>query len=760
VTKVFYWLSARPLFALIGKGYGILRKALENIPGFEAFGTLATTVTDRVFSAVRFPEAIEARFEPYIEFQRGRQMDRAVVFILLIYVALLGAYPSNLGHLDTAPQIWIALPIISGFNPYLGLVSGVVFSVFDWVGKFLPFESVYGADFGDGFQNFWGARVGYILAYTTMILNGMLPGVLARVFRQFIRGIAHKILPRKATQAVMGLLMLLAAGTLLYQIGGPRAVYAMSAFSLMGFAMAMGPPPPGQGSPCMSCGALLPPGQYQCMACGGLTQEGQQYMEQKRHMEEQARRHAQQHPQQHPQPPGGPPIPPTGATPPGGPDYLYEAMATVGSMLGATVGIVASYEWAQQVGNYGAFYALRAEPDVSCRDLSAGNYGELQAQSPIPGAAAGAMPPGAAGAMSPGGNEETSPGPETATESSHWNEHLGEGKPGDSQSAYVPDEDGNLVSRGFIYDPDAGGWREAAAGEPDGHGQVWDPQAGVWQSASFVAADARVRQENQQMRERERAKIDQRRIDAERKMKEAQARRERIANLEKREALRKKVERLQKEADAAQAEATWWDRATAVAEGAKLVIDTTANVVSAAAPPPAGQIFGYTYGTLTGAAEAGSTAYISGESYSNVAQESFLGGAEGATTTYLGGKIGGFFKGGKEFLGKGLTNMAQSITKPISNAFSKGFSRGVVNSVTSAVQRGVNGAIKTFTHSPVVKQIGKEIISGELGAHSSSTLWSTGKKWVSGKGWMPENGRLESQSEAAGSFLSWINPFD
>ena len=91
MNKVFYWLSARPLFALIGKGYALLRNALDNIPGFDAFRNLATMVTDRIFGVVKFPEAIESRFEPYVEFQRGRQMDRAVVFVVLIYMALLGA---------------------------------------------------------------------------------------------------------------------------------------------------------------------------------------------------------------------------------------------------------------------------------------------------------------------------------------------------------------------------------------------------------------------------------------------------------------------------------------------------------------------------------------------------------------------------------------------------------------------------------------------------------------------------------------------
>jgi len=772
VNQILYWLSARPLFALIGKGYSALRRALDNIPGFDAFSNLATKVTDVIFGAIKFPAAVEERFEPFVEFQRGRQMDRAIVFLVLIYMALLGAYPSNLGHLDTAPQIWVALPIISGFNPYLGLVSGLTFSVADWIGKFLPFESVFGADFGDGMQNFWGARIGYILAYTTLILNGMLPGVLARVFRQFIRGIAHKILPRKATQAAMGILMLLAAGALLYQIGGPRAVYAMSALSVMGLAMAMGPPPPGsQGSPCMQCGAMLPPGQYQCMACGGLSQEGQQAMDRKHQMEEQEQRRvyeerlAQQQRAQAGQPPGGgqmppggapmppgagqippggapmppgPGIPPMGADPTGGQDYLYEALATVGSMLGATVGIVASYEWAQQVGNYGAFYALRAEPDVSCRDLSAGNYGNLQAQSPIPGAAAGVMPPGAAGAVTPGGTPDPGVTPDP-------------NPPPPGTSRWTLDENKNEVPQ--IFDPSVGGWRTAQHGDVDRDGDVYDanfPGGAAFVSSGLSAAEAATRASQASWQQQQRHNLETGNTAHDRSLREMQERHKQTREMHQRRVdgnygfKKFKYETtqsiLRNEAAMHNRAADRWDRRMKQAQVVKAGADIAMNALGSIPGPPAALSKAYTVAssTASGAAEAHSRgdSVILGagkgaaQGAATVIVQDAIGGAISGAGKGMSagkgvmGKIGGAFKGGASGAGKGAVDSVKSVRTGY-NAVKTGLQAGSSTVRTgiqtagkglakggSAFGRGARGAMQQGAHGGSTSAMGQAFKTG------------------------------------------------
>lgn len=637
MSKFLYWLSARPLFTLIGKGYTALRRLLGGIPGFDAFLGLATRVTDRIFGIVRFPGALEERFEPYIEFRRGRQMDRALVFAVLVYMAVLGAYPSSLGHLDTAPQIWIALPIVSGFNPYLGLVSGVVFSVFDWLGKWLPFESVYGADFGGGIQNFFGARVGYILAYTTLVLNGMLPGILARVFRQIVRTIGPRILPRKAGQAAMGLLMLLAAGALLYHVGGPRAVYAMSALSLMGIAMAMGPPPPGQGSPCVNCGALLPPGVHQC-GCGGISQEARDVIDKKKRVEEEARQRQEYENQMRAQ--GGgrtPPPPPPPMPPDAGGDYLYEALATVGSMLGATVGIVVSYEWAQQVGNYGAFYALRADPDVSCRDLSAGNYGELQAQSPIPGAAAGAMPPGAAGAMTPdaGVMPDSNPPP-----------------PGTSR--WIQTEDGREVPQ--IYDPSVGGWRTANHGDVDADGDVYDATiaGGAFVSQGISAAEAATRADNARWQEQQWENVRTGNTAHDRALREMVERQRREAELLSRQdswrrmQLELEMGRNMMEANQQRAAAARWNRALAVATTVRAGADITMNALGSIPGPPG--VIGRAYTIVSSGASGAAEAHARGDS---AVWGGMTGTAQGVGTVIVQDAIGGAMQGAGQGMAQG-----------------------------------------------------------------------------------------------------------
>jgi len=766
LNKILYWLTTRPLFALIGKAYTALRKMLEGIPGFDAYTRIATTITDRVFAVVRLPASMEKRFDPYIEFEHGRSMDRALVFAVLVYMAVLGAYPSNLGHLDTAPHIWIALPIVSGFNPYLGLVSGIVFSVFDWVGKFLPFESVYGADFGSGMQNFWGARIGYILAYTTLILNGMLPGILARVFRQFVRGITRSIFPRKATQAAMGIVMLLAAGTLIYHVGGPRSVLMLSAFSMMAMGMAMQPP--------------------------NMGQQGA----------------------------AGPQMPQGGGAPEGGEDFMAEAMSTLGSILGATVGIVASYEWAQNVGNYGAFYALRAEADVSCRDLSAGNYSELQGQAPIPGAVAGLMPPGAGGAVTPGGttppggstppggggtttpgggtppggggtttpggstppggggtttsgggttpgNTGTDPQTDPGTEDgNYFNQFLGPGQPGDSQSAFVETDDGRTVSQGFVFDPAADGWRPAEAGESDAHGQVWDASVGAWTDPGAAAAMEQARRDNQAMLERERARAEQRRQEADRRRREAERRRAEVerqrleterrirdmaARTARRAELQARVARLEAESARLNAEASWWDRATAVAEGIKLTVDTAANVVAAAAPPPAGTAFAYAYGTATGVAGGMAQAEATGGS---MVEGAFMGGMEGVATAAVGRLAGNLVPGASNHMGQGVRQLANTVTRPMANAFSTGMARGSQQALTQGIRRGVNGAIRQFAHNPATQQVIREMIIGEGSAHLTSGAFSTAT------GGQVSSARVESEADTISTIASWLNPFD
>lgn len=228
---------------LVADGYRRLRARLAGIPSFAAYESFAVKVTTRVFGLIRLPAAFEQRVEPILEAALCRKIDPIIVFPVLALVAYLGIYPSSLGHLDTTPLIFTLLPLVSTFNPFLGFTSALVFSVFDWIGKWLPFESVYGATYGSGFQNYFGARLGYIFAYSTVVLMGTLPGVLSRLLRLLAARMTAALLKTPGGQVAAGIILLVAAGGVLWVID-PSPTYAlMLAFAVMTTVQAGAPNP-------------------------------------------------------------------------------------------------------------------------------------------------------------------------------------------------------------------------------------------------------------------------------------------------------------------------------------------------------------------------------------------------------------------------------------------------------------------------------------------------------------------------------------
>ncbi|MGD2067572.1 MAG: hypothetical protein PVI57_02730 [Gemmatimonadota bacterium] len=220
------WLNGGVILVALAKGYRSLRSAAEEIPGFESYERLSRTVVARVFGAVRLPESVGGLLEPYLEARAARRMDPPLVFALWVVVGCLGLYPSYLGHLDTTPGVFAILPFVSGVNPFVGLITALDFSLLDWIGKWLPFESVYGADLGDGLHNYFGARGGYLFAYSTVLLAGVLPGVLARVARAFVYRLLRGSTPR--TGAAAGVVALVGAGTLLLWCRGGEATASVT----------------------------------------------------------------------------------------------------------------------------------------------------------------------------------------------------------------------------------------------------------------------------------------------------------------------------------------------------------------------------------------------------------------------------------------------------------------------------------------------------------------------------------------------------
>lgn len=236
MQRVLQILSGAPLMMALGKGYAAFRKRAAGWSWFGAYLDRATTARDAVLSRIPMPG--RRVLEPFVESERARAMDPALIGAAWIIAIYLGLYPSSLGHLDTTPWIWSFLPIVSGFNPFLGLATGLLFALADWAAKWfalayeivgtilpLPFrgmvESVYGGNLADGIQNAVGARIGYLGGYTAMILTGLTPGLMSRFFRFIVFTSLRPVFRRRAAAgAAISLLLAMLMGGALWMVGG------------------------------------------------------------------------------------------------------------------------------------------------------------------------------------------------------------------------------------------------------------------------------------------------------------------------------------------------------------------------------------------------------------------------------------------------------------------------------------------------------------------------------------------------------------
>ena len=137
-----------------------------------------------------------ARLAPFLELDRLASLKSWVLLGSLGLPALLGLYSSPYGHIDTTPFIYQVMPIISGINPALGLLGGIVFGIADMAEKMVT-NNIYGVS---GSGDYFGARMGYLIAYLAVIIAGVVPGVLARVFRNA----ARRIMAERAVRTADG----------------------------------------------------------------------------------------------------------------------------------------------------------------------------------------------------------------------------------------------------------------------------------------------------------------------------------------------------------------------------------------------------------------------------------------------------------------------------------------------------------------------------------------------------------------------------
>ena len=147
----------------------------------------------------------------------------------LVFVAYRGIRTTPLGHIGTDAVIYPLMGILSGFNPFLGLVCGALFGAADLLQKLL-IPDMFGAR-GWGDANYWGAMGGYVVAYSSLMLMGMLPGMTSRCFRAGVRGILKQFFAKRTATAdgalPLGAPVNPAAELVAAMVGGYAAGWAM-----------------------------------------------------------------------------------------------------------------------------------------------------------------------------------------------------------------------------------------------------------------------------------------------------------------------------------------------------------------------------------------------------------------------------------------------------------------------------------------------------------------------------------------------------
>jgi len=196
----------RALLVKIAEIRAAIAQALHQLPFWNQLvqisAALCSPVTLLARGALRAMPSLR-KLEWLLEIETLTRRHPVLLAFSLIFVAWRGLRTTPLGHIGTDPIIYPLLGGISGFNPFLGLFCGAVFGAADLVQKFL-IPDIYGQGKKWMDLNYWGAMIGYVVAYSSVMLMGVFPGMLSRVFRAIVRAILSKIFFRRASAAADG----------------------------------------------------------------------------------------------------------------------------------------------------------------------------------------------------------------------------------------------------------------------------------------------------------------------------------------------------------------------------------------------------------------------------------------------------------------------------------------------------------------------------------------------------------------------------
>ena len=142
------------------------------------------------------------RAERYLEIESLRKRSPVILAVSVLFITFRGLMTSPNGHIGTDIAVFPFLTLVSGFNPFLGAICGIVFGFADLLQKLIH-PDIYGAmKWTD--PNYPGAMLGYLIAYSATVWMGLVPGVLSRVGRNIAISIFQKIRSRRAAAKADG----------------------------------------------------------------------------------------------------------------------------------------------------------------------------------------------------------------------------------------------------------------------------------------------------------------------------------------------------------------------------------------------------------------------------------------------------------------------------------------------------------------------------------------------------------------------------
>ncbi len=142
------------------------------------------------------------RFEAYLEIESLRKRPPVILALSIVFLAYRGIHTTPNGHIGTDIAVFPFLTLVSCFNPFLGALCAVAFSVADFLQK-LVHPDIYGAmQWSD--PNYPGAMLGYVAAYSITLWMGVMPGLVSRIGRKIAISIFLKIRASRAARHADG----------------------------------------------------------------------------------------------------------------------------------------------------------------------------------------------------------------------------------------------------------------------------------------------------------------------------------------------------------------------------------------------------------------------------------------------------------------------------------------------------------------------------------------------------------------------------